>query len=105
MSEKTEYAATVTIYFYADNPVAARAQFESDLFDADLPSDWSVQIGSIEPASTDDEAKSQGQLDYEARIAIEPTYPDGRPRRSWDELSDRVKASWEEPYQTDDEAR
>jgi hypothetical protein len=40
-------------------------------------------------------AKSPGQLDYERDVARRPTYHDGRPRATWDELSDIARWSWE----------
>jgi hypothetical protein len=41
-----------------------------------------------------DEAKSQGQIDYEADVLRRPTYHDGTPRKTWDELSDIARYSW-----------
>lgn len=38
-----------------------------------------------------------GRAAYEASCAILPRYSDGTPRRSWDELDDIARWSWERP--------
>ncbi|WP_315792300.1 MULTISPECIES: hypothetical protein [unclassified Bradyrhizobium] len=40
-------------------------------------------------------AKTDGQLAYEAELLIWPNYPDGAPRKTWDRLSEIAKGSWE----------
>ena len=40
------------------------------------------------------EIKTQGQLDYEADVAKRPTYHDGRPRKTWEQLCDVARWSW-----------
>lgn len=42
-------------------------------------------------------AKSQGQLDYEKDVAQRPLYHDKTPRKTWDQLSEAAKYSWERP--------
>ncbi len=39
--------------------------------------------------------KSPGQLAYEADCAADPFYPDGSKRKSWAELTDVARLSWE----------
>lgn len=39
--------------------------------------------------------KTQGQLDYEADCAERPNYQDGTPRKTWAQLSDIARDSWE----------
>lgn len=39
--------------------------------------------------------KSPGQIAYEAECAIAPTYPDGGRRKTWHQLSELARASWE----------
>lgn len=39
--------------------------------------------------------KSYGQKIYEADVMKRPTYHDGTPRRSWDQLSAVAQESWE----------
>ncbi|WP_313026819.1 hypothetical protein [Brucella sp.] len=40
-------------------------------------------------------SKTKGQLDYENAVAKRPFYEDGTPRKTWDELPDYAKWSWE----------
>ena len=40
-------------------------------------------------------SKTQGQLDYEAAVAKRPCYEDGTPRKTWEQLPDYAKWSWE----------
>lgn len=44
-------------------------------------------------------AKSQGQLDYEIDVKRVPFYEDGTPRKTWEQLSDIARYSWEKPSQ------
>lgn len=39
--------------------------------------------------------KSQGQIDYEADVARKPRYSDRTPRKTWDELPEYARWSWE----------
>lgn len=39
--------------------------------------------------------RSPGQAAYDADVAAEPLYVDGKPRKTWDELPDYCKAQWE----------
>ncbi len=39
--------------------------------------------------------RTPGQIAYEADVERVPLYPDGAPRRPWDELSALARASWE----------
>jgi hypothetical protein len=39
--------------------------------------------------------KSNGQLAYENDLAVTPTYHDGTPRKTWDELPLYARQSWE----------
>lgn len=39
--------------------------------------------------------KSPGQIAYEASVAACPTYHDGSPRRTWEQLGDVARWSWE----------
>jgi|AVFP01.1.fsa_nt_gi hypothetical protein len=41
-------------------------------------------------------AKTPGQLAYEAELVYAPTYPCGRPRIAWDDLPQYAKKAWEE---------
>ena len=41
------------------------------------------------------ETRTPGQIAYEAELLVRPNYDDGRPRRSWDQLPDDIKRSWE----------
>lgn len=42
---------------------------------------------------------TRGQQAYERDVKRRPTYHDGKPRRSWDQLSEVAKWSWEKgPY-------
>jgi len=41
----------------------------------------------------------EAEADYNRDVARRPTYPNGKPRVSWDELSGIAKASWmRRPY-------
>lgn len=41
-------------------------------------------------------AKSPGQLAYEEDVRRQPTQPwDGKPRQTWDEISDEARGTWE----------
>jgi hypothetical protein len=40
-------------------------------------------------------ARTPGRLAYERDLAAKPIYDDGAPRRSWDQLCDVAKDSWE----------
>ena len=39
--------------------------------------------------------KTNGQLAYERDVSIEPRYNDGSPRKTWDELDEIARWSWE----------
>lgn len=39
-------------------------------------------------------AKSQGQIDYEADVARDPMYQDKTPRKTWHELPEYARWSW-----------
>ena len=39
--------------------------------------------------------KSKGQIDYERDCEKNPTYGDGKKRKTWDELPDYAKQNWE----------
>ncbi len=39
--------------------------------------------------------KSPGQIAYEADITRHPSYHDGTPRRTWENLSEVIQSSWE----------
>lgn len=39
--------------------------------------------------------KSPGQVAYEASLVQHPTYHNGSPRRTWDELNEISRSSWE----------
>jgi hypothetical protein len=41
------------------------------------------------------EAADNARLAYEADVKRRPTYHDGTPRRSWDQLCDIAKRSWQ----------
>lgn len=41
------------------------------------------------------ENKSRGQLDYEHDVRMNPYHDDGRPRKTWDQLSNIERWSWE----------
>jgi hypothetical protein len=41
--------------------------------------------------------KSNAQRDYEADVTQRPTYHDGAPRKSWDQLDAIAKWSWGRP--------
>lgn len=41
------------------------------------------------------EAKTPGQIAYEADVAARPFYQDGARRRSWSELEPIIKGTWE----------
>lgn len=41
------------------------------------------------------QAKTPGQIAFETDLAACPTYHDGTPRRSWDQLSDPIRKNWE----------
>lgn len=41
--------------------------------------------------------KTQGQKLYEADVERRPNYHDGAPRKTWDQLNDLAKWSWERP--------
>lgn len=41
--------------------------------------------------------KSVGQIAYEADVAARPLYHDGAPRRTWDQLDEWYRWSWERP--------
>lgn len=60
---------------------------------------WQRRDGSTpkietEPITT--MKKSPGQIDYEADVRARPTYPDKSPRKTWDELPDHARKSWEQ---------
>lgn len=39
--------------------------------------------------------KTPGQLAYERDVAIQPLYHDGTQRRTWEQVSDHIRQSWE----------
>ena len=39
--------------------------------------------------------KTPGQKAYESNVAKNPTYHDGKPRKSWEKLSKIARESWE----------
>jgi len=39
--------------------------------------------------------KTPGQIAYEADCEIEPNYADGAPRKTWDQIGDLARLSWE----------
>lgn len=43
--------------------------------------------------------KSRGQADYEADVARNPNYADGAPRKTWTQLNQFARETWEAPYQ------
>jgi hypothetical protein len=43
--------------------------------------------------------KTQGQIDYEANVARDPNYHTGEPRKTWGQLSDLCKWTWNKPKQ------
>jgi len=48
-----------------------------------------------EKTCSDARYKTPGQVDYEADLQRRPTYHDGTPRKSWDELDDIARWSWD----------
>lgn len=40
------------------------------------------------------DTEAQGRADYEAHVKAHPTYHDGKPRKTWDQLSPLCKRSW-----------
>lgn len=44
-------------------------------------------------------ALSTGQRDYEADVAREPNYADGTPRKTWAQLNQFARDTWNAPYQ------
>lgn len=48
-----------------------------------------------EEATSASRCKAPGQVDYEADLKRRPNYHDGSPRKSWDELDDIARWSWE----------
>ena len=41
--------------------------------------------------------KSRGQLDYESDLARRPLYHDGRRRKTWNQLGEVERWSWDRP--------
>jgi hypothetical protein len=39
--------------------------------------------------------RTPGRVAYESDVRAEPTYHDGTPRRTWEQLSDVARWSWE----------
>lgn len=44
--------------------------------------------------------KTQAQRDYEEDVKRHPTYHDGTPRPSWENLREFAKQSWDRPERT-----
>jgi hypothetical protein len=44
---------------------------------------------------------TRGQIDYEADVKNRPTYHDGTPRRTWKQLCEIAKWSWNRPQPLD----
>ena len=44
-----------------------------------------------------DSSDLRGKSAYEADLKKQPTYPDGGPRKPWDELDDLAQWSWNRP--------
>jgi len=42
-----------------------------------------------------EKTKTPGQIAYEAECAIAPIYPDGSKRKTWRQLSELARQSWE----------
>ncbi|TIR24013.1 MAG: hypothetical protein E5X34_13235 [Mesorhizobium sp.] len=39
----------------------------------------------------------RGRADYEADVKARPLYPDGTPRKGWDQLCEIARYSWAKP--------
>lgn len=44
--------------------------------------------------TTQSGSKSAGQIDYEKDLVLQPNYPDGTPRKTWDQLGELEQSSW-----------
>lgn len=51
-------------------------------------------MSDMSAPKTEPQFRGDGRSAYEADVAAHPTYHDGTPRRTWAELSDSARWSW-----------
>jgi len=82
--------------FKLDDCVAAIKTLEHRVvYFTDRGLDVDAALQRLATSESRSEAKSLGQAAYERDVAREPSYHDGKLRRSWSELDDIARESWE----------